>query len=346
MAKKQKLIGLDMGSSEIRCVEVAAAGDDLVITGFGYAPVEDPEKKESSLSAALSRGGLKTKRAVTAVSGRLVPVRYVAMPRMPVEKLKEAVTVEANKYIPFDVEQAVIDCEPLVEPPLAEGEDPPSEMTVRLVAAKRDIIESHVEELGKAGVYPVIVDHDCFALGNAFELREMHKPEEEREKRVVALVDVGAVKSSLNVMSGLNSYFTREVPGGGFELTEAIARRLSIPAEEAEELKKDPGERTEEIMEAVQGPLDDLMSEISLSFDFFENQHDKVIEEVLVSGGTCKLEGILDIFGQHFGKPTTLWNPLEGLKLELPENQAGQLRDHANTVAVALGLASRVKGLP
>ena len=345
MAKKEKLIGLDMGSSEVRCVEVIAAGDDLIVTGFGYAPVEDPEKKDKSLSEALSRGGLKTRRAVTAVSGRLVPVRYVAMPRMPVEKLKEAVAVEANKYIPFDVDQAVIDCEPLVEEPLAEGEDPPAEMTVRLVAAKRDIIEGHVEELGKTGVYPIIVDHDCFALGNAFELREMNKPEEEREKRVVALVDVGAVKSSLNVMCGLNSYFTREVPGGGSELTEAIARRLSIPTEEAEVLKKDPGERSEEVMEAASGPLDDLMSEISLSFDFFENQHDKGIEEVMISGGTCKFAGVLDMFAQHFGKPTSLWDPLEGLKLELPENQAGQMRDHVHTVAIALGLAARAKNL-
>ncbi len=344
MANKQKLIGIDIGSSEIRCVEVIGSEDDFVITGFGYAAVEDPENKESSLSEALSRGGLKTKRAVTAVSGPLAPVRPVVMPRMPIEKLKEAVKMEANKYIPFDVEQAVIDCEPLVEEPLAEGESPPSEITVRLVAVKRDIIEDHVERLGKAGVYPVIVDHDCFALGNAFELREMHKPEGEREKRVVALVDVGAVKSSLNVMSGLNSYFTREVPGGGSELTEAIARRLSIPTEEAEDLKKDPGERTEEVMEAVLGPLDDLMSEISLSFDFFENQHDKVIEEVMISGGACKLAGVMDIFGEHFGKPTTLWDPLEGLKLELPENQAGQLRDHAHTVAIALGLAARVGG--
>lgn len=344
MAKRQRLLGLDIGSSEVRCVEVTGTDSKVTITGFGYAPVEDIERRDQAVSAALARGGLRTRRAVTAVSGRLVPVRYVAMPRMPVEKLKEAVAVEANKYIPFDVEQAVIDCEPLVEEPLEEGKEPPPEMTIRLVAVKRDIIDDHVTKLGNAGVYPIIIDHDCFALGNAFEFREMHKSEEEREKRVVALVDLGAVKSSINVMSGINSHFTREVPGGGAELTEAIARRLSIPAEQAEELKKNPGERAEEVMEAVLGPLDDLMSEISLSFDYFENQHDKIIEQVMVSGGTCRLTGVLDVFGQHFGKPTNLWDPLEGLDLQLPEGQTAQLKDHADTIAIAIGLAARVMG--
>lgn len=346
MPKKQKVIGLDIGSSEIRCVEISTMTEETAITGFAYAPVDEEMGVQKAISAALTRGGLKTRRVVTAVAGRLVPVRYVTMPRMPVEKLKEAVQVEANKYIPFDVDQAVIDCEPLVEEPPAEGEKPSPEITVRLIAAKRDIIEDHVTLLSGAGVYPLIIDQDCFALGNAFEFKEMYKSEDQREKRVVALVDVGCVKSSINVMSGINSYFTREVPGGGSELTEAIARRLSVPNDQAEELKRNPGERAEEVMEAMLGPLDDLMSEISLSFDYFESQHDKVIEEVFASGGTCQLPGILDVFEQHFGKPISLWDPLEGLELQLPENQLAQLKEHSCNVAIAIGLAARINGLP
>ncbi len=344
MAKKQKLIGLDIGTSEVRCVEVSVTGvgEEIAVTGFGYAAVEDQTKRKEAILAALNRGGIKTRRVVTAVSGRLVPVRYVTMPRMPDEKLREAVMVEANKYIPFEVDQAVIDCEMLAEEPLAEGQEPSSEVAVRLAAVKRDIIEEHVGELGEAGLYPIIIDHDCFALGNAFEFREMYKPEGEREKRVIALVDVGGEKTSINVMSGLNSFFTREVPGGGVGLTESIARRLSINNEEAEELKKNPGENAEEVMEAVLGPLDDLMSEISLSFDYFENQHEKLVEEVLISGGTSQLAGIMEVFQQHFGKPTNFWDPLEGLKLELPAHQMGQLKSHVRTVPVALGLAARV----
>ena len=204
VAKKQKLIGLDIGTSEVRCVEVSVtgAGDGVAVTGFGYAAVEDQTKRKEAILAALNRGGIKTKRVVTAVSGRLVPVRYVTMPRMPEEKLREAVMVEANKYIPFEVDQAVIDCEMLAEEPPAEGEEPSSEVAVRLAAVKRDIIVEHVDELGSAGLYPIIIDHDCFALGNAFEFRETHKSEGEREKRVVALVDVGGEKTSINVMSG------------------------------------------------------------------------------------------------------------------------------------------------
>ncbi|MFC1671750.1 type IV pilus assembly protein PilM [Planctomycetota bacterium] len=343
MAKKQKLIGLDIGTNEVRVVEVSTTPDDVVITGFGYAAVEDPTKKKDAISAALARGGIKTKRAVTAVSGRMVPVRYVTMPRMPEDKLREAIMVEANKYIPFDVDEAVIDCEMLAEEPVAEGEPQPSEVAVRLAAVKRDIIEEHVADLGGAGVYPIIVDHDCFALGNAFEFRELYKAESEREKRVIALVDVGGEKTSINVMQGLDSFFTREVPGGGVSLTDAVARRLSISNDDAEELKKNPGENAEEVMEAVLGPLDDLMSEISLSFDYFENQHEKMVEEVLISGGTSQLSGIMEVFQQHFGKPTNFWDPLEGLQLELPAHQLGQLKSHARTVPVALGLAARVK---
>lgn len=342
MAKKDKIVALDIGASEVRAVEVSIADDEIAITGFGYAPVEDAAGRAEAVTTALNRGGIKTRKAVTSLSGRLVVVRPVSMPRMPVEKLKGAIGVEASKYIPFDVEDAVIDCQVLAEPEPEEGEELSPEIDVWLVAAKRNIIEDHVAEMGRIGVYPIIVDYDCFALGNAFEFREMAKSAEERENKIVALVDVGAEKSSINVMAGINSYFTREVPGGGVELTEAIARRLSVDTEAAEMLKRNPGERAEEVMEAVLGPLDDLMGEIGLSFDYFESQHDTVIEEVLVSGGTCRLAGVIDVFEQHFGKPTDFWDPLEGLELRLPEEQIGQIRDHVQTIAVAIGLAARI----
>jgi type IV pilus assembly protein PilM len=304
--------------------------------------VEGLEKRAEAISTAISRGGIRTKRVITAVSGRLVPVRYVSMPRMPVEKLKEAMLLEANKYIPFGVEQAVLDCEPLVEKPLAQGQEPPSEIMVRLVAAKREIVEQQFAELKQAGLYPVIVDNDCFALGNAFEFRELQKPDRQRESRVIALVDIGAEKASINVMIGINSYFTREIPGGGKNLSDAVARRLSIPAAEAEELKKNPGQRTQEVTEAVLGPLEDLIGEISLSFDYFESQHEKTIEEVLVSGGTADLTGIKEVLQQSFGKATSLWDVLDGLNVQVPPHQLGQLKSHARTVPVAVGLAARI----
>ncbi len=336
MARSEKLVGVDIGTTTVRCVEVLRKRDTVYVTAFGYAPVTDASDRGSAVAEALRRGKIKTKRVAAALSGRLVPVRYISMPRMPEDEMREAIRAELGKYMPFDPEDAVMDFE------ILGGPETQPEVQVRLVAAKREAVEQWVKELRKAGVYPVVMDHDSFALSNAFVFQQMHRDESGRDGRVVALIDIGASKTSINIVAEMRSLFSREIDSAGSALTEAVGRRLNISFEEAEQLKCNPGDRREEVLDAIAGVVDDIMGEVSLSFDYFEGQYDRRVEQVYLCGGTCLLDGVLNLVGDHFDIPVDVWNPIDGLHLSLPAHQEQQMRSMACSLAVVMGLAARV----
>ncbi|MHC4828973.1 MAG: type IV pilus assembly protein PilM, partial [Planctomycetota bacterium] len=224
--KQSRLVGLDIGSSEVKAVELQRHGDDLMITGFASSPVHSPEETRYAVKEVFREGGFATRRVVTSVSGRSVIVRYVTMVQMSRQDLDSAIRYEADKYIPFEVEEVALDCQVLEEGISHGGGDQP-EMRALLVAVKRTLIEDHVGLLRECNLQPAVVDVDAFALGNAFELRVRRtQREREFEDKVIALIDIGANKTNINIMRGSTSYFTREVYLAGNDFTEAISRRL------------------------------------------------------------------------------------------------------------------------
>ncbi|RME72487.1 MAG: type IV pilus assembly protein PilM [Planctomycetota bacterium] len=342
--KQNRVVGLDIGSSEIKALEMQKFGDGYAITGFASTRVHSPDETRAAIQEVIATGGFRTRRVVTAVSGRSVIVRYVNMPRMAPDQLRSAVRYEADKYIPFEVEDVVLDCQ-VLEPETAptEGEQP--EMKVLLVAVKKSLIEEHVALLSDCNLTPAVIDVDAFALGNAFELHvtASHR-EREFEDRVVALIDIGANKTNINIVRGGNSYFTREVYLAGNDFTEAIARRLGIDEEEAEALKCEPRDRVGEVEECILPTLDDLGNEIQLSFDYFENQFEREVEEVYVSGGSAKLPGLARTFEASFDRPIIFWDPLENLPIRSDRIDEKAMLARSNQLAVVVGLASRVRG--
>jgi type IV pilus assembly protein PilM len=156
-------------------------------------------------------------------------------------------------------------------------------MRVLLVACKRAVIDEQLRVLALAGLHPEVVDVDVFALGNAFETAVRRGTG--AASRVAALVDVGASKTSVNLVRADSSLFTREIHTGGDAFTTAVATRLGMKQAEAEALKRRPGPEAERVHGAVTTAVDDLASEIRLSFEYFENQFDLTIDEVLLSGG-------------------------------------------------------------
>ena len=341
--KSNRILGLDIGSSEVKALEMQAAGDSFAITGFASSKVKTPDEIKFAIKEVYRAGGFKTKRVVTSVSGRSVIVRYVTMLQMSKDDLQSAIRFEADKYIPFEVEEVVLDCQ-ILEENVGKGEGDQPEMKVLLVAVKRSLIEEHVALLKECGLQPVVIDVDAFALGNAFELRtQQTKREKEYEDKVVALIDIGGNKTNINIMKGKTSAFTREVYLAGNDFTEAIARRLGVDEAEAEALKIDPRDRVGEVEECILPTLDDLGNEIQLSFDYFENQFDKEVEEVYISGGSAKLPGLARTFEGNFDKPIVFWDPLENLQVKGPVDEKA-LRSRSGQLAVAVGLASRIRG--
>ncbi len=344
LSSRKSIVGLDIGSSCIKAIEITKDRFDYVITGYGQVEVGSDVARAEAIAELFREVKLRTKKVITSVSGKSVIVRYITMVRMSDENLKKAIKFEADKYIPFDIEEVQIDCQRLDygAPKDSEEEEGQAEMKVLLVAVKRSLVEEQARMLTELGLQPLAIDVDAFALGTAFEQCEGLSPTIEDSERVVALVDIGANKTCINILKGSTSCFTREVYIGGNDLTNAINRRLGVEPFEAEFLKRDPQDRASEVEEAVQPLLEDLANEVNLSFDYFENQMDSEVTDVYLSGGTAMMQGLDEILERIFERRTRVWNPIEGLKVKSDNVDIDSLNRCAPQLAVAVGLAARI----
>ncbi len=351
--KKKSLVGLDIGEHSVKAVELTDSGGHLRLTGFGCAPLPNKTALKDTIGSVLRESGIRTRRVVSAVCGRSVIVRYVNMVSMSDDDLKNALRFEADKYIPFDIDEVVLDCQRLEETTnapkegaaaesRAKSEKGEKEMKVLLVAVKRTLIEEHVNLLSELGLQPVAIDVDSFAIGNAFELKTLHSPRVQDDTRVAALIDVGATKTEINIVRGNVSYFSREIYLAGNDFTEAIGNRLSLEAHEAERVKITPEGREHEVEEAVLPILDDLGNEVHLSFDYYENQYDHQVEEIYISGGSSGLPGLEGAFERIFNRKVSFWDPTENLEVRSDHVDVDALKAAAPQLAVAVGLASRL----
>ena len=338
MRRRKTLIGLDIGTRSVKAVEMSWASGAPVITGFGYAPLPSPQAVPETVLRVLQESSFHTREVVTSVSGKSVIVRYLTMLKMSREDLKSAIKFEADKYIPFDVEDVILDCHPFDSDGIGDLAD--NETRVLLVACKRAVIDEQMRILAEVGLQPVAVDVDVFALGNAFETA-VRRPGS--APTVTALVDIGASKTSVNLVRNNTGIFTREIHTGGEAITQAVASRLALHDSEAEVLKCNPGGEAERLRHAVAPAVDDLAAEVRLSFEYFENQFEMGIDEVLLSGGGSRLGGLEDDLGRIFGRPTLTWDPTGDLPIASGSVNVEALHERIPELAVAVGLAARIR---
>jgi type IV pilus assembly protein PilM len=337
LKQRKSIVGLDLGTSSIKAIEITQDRYDYIITAYAQVDVAGEQARHDALAELFRVGGFRTKRVATAVSGKSVIFRFLNMAQMSEDNLNSAVRFEADKYIPFDIDEVQIDTQKLMDVG-GEGSDP--EMKVLLVAAKRSILEDQADMLIDLGLQPVSVGVDSFALGNAYELNDIVSPGLQESDRTTALVDIGFGKSSINIMRNNVTHFAREVPMGGQDLTNAIMRRFGLEPFEAEALKRDPQDQVIEVQDACTQVLDDLGNEINLSFDFFENQFDGEVQEVYLSGGAVLLPFLEEALEKIFEKKTRVWNPIEGLKIKSDNVDIDTLNQSAPQLAIAVGLAA------
>jgi type IV pilus assembly protein PilM len=334
--RTRRLIGLDIGSNCVKAVELTQAGPETVLTGYGQAEMVSEGSKADAVVQACR--GFHVKRTVSSVSGKSVIVRFLNMAKTADENLMNVIRVEADKYIPFDVEEVVLDAQRMPD----SGQQQSEEMRVLLCAVKRSLIDEHVGLLQGVGLQPDVIDVDSFALGNAYELRSRFSPQVEDGDKTVALVDVGANKTNVNILRGNVSYFIREIYLGGDDLTSSVSKRLGIELHSAENLKREPGDNAEQLREAVMSSIEDLGNEIHLSLDYFENQFDKSVDEVFLSGGASRLRFLGEAFEKIFEKRVRAWDPTEFLKVDEGAVDTAKLKENASQVAICVGLASRI----
>lgn len=341
----RSLLGLDIGSRFVKAVELTESRSGLSLTGWARAEVTQPEAVPDLLRDLVTRAGWRGKRVATAVSGRNVVVRYISHRRVGDAELANSLKFEVTKYLPFEPELGYLDWERLEEPGGAIADAPgaagQAEMRVLLAAARKDAVDEHVAMLEKIGLRPSIVDVDAFALGNAFELRAMASPS--MAERTAAILDVGAMKTSLAILKPFSSYwFTREIYVAGNDFTGEIARALGTDAESAEQAKRLQVDRVEEMKLALAPIIEDLCQEVQLSFEHFEQQFDRPVEAIWLSGGGAFTPGLADAIQGRFGKAPSRWDPTEGMPVAGDVNSS-DLKGAAAQAAIAVGLASRVR---
>lgn len=346
--KSKSIVGLDLGTSVVKAVEISMEGPEPVVTGFARVEIPPDGTHEEAIEACFRDGRFRSKRVVTSVAGQSVVVRYVPMIKMSDSELKQAIRFETDKYLPFDLDEVVMDCQSVDGVSVTSSDDDEAlgdddQMTVLLAACKTDAIDEQAKQVQSRGLQHVAIDVDLFALANAWELCGVMPGDVEGERRGIALVDVGSTRTSINVLYGGQTCFGREINIGGNDMTQAVARRLSVENFEAEAIKRASEAQEADVNSAIAPVLEDLVSEISLSLDYVEHHAGIQVEEIMLSGGGILAPGVAGFIEQATARRARSWNPLEGLRVDASRVDVEELEAWAPTLVVAVGLASRVR---
>jgi type IV pilus assembly protein PilM len=330
------VIGLDVGSYAVKAVALQSNRDRITLQAYAQARIDNQDLSEV-IKRVIGQLGLKSKRVVTAVSGRSVIVRQVDTPKLQDAELKQHITYEADKYIPFGTEEVIIDCQPM---PIKPGSNEDLQQ-VMLVAVRKGFVQEHLSSLRAAGLVPEVIDVDVFALANAYELLGPPMPPES-ERKATAIIDIGATKTNIAIMLADRLLFTREIYLAGNEISDSIARTLNYQPDEVDAMKLAPGEALESIVDAAMPAFEDLANEIRLSFDYVEGQFDTEVANVVLSGGTSQLPNFGNILGNIISRPVFVFDPLAGLDLVPSRYDIHGLDANSPGLTVALGLAAHI----
>ncbi len=341
-------VGLDIGSSSVKLVQLKEKRGGHQLIAFGSAPLPPEAIVDGALmnSAAIvqaiqelvAQQRVKTKDVAIGVRGHSVIIKKISLPRMTQEELDESIQWEAEQYIPFDVKDVNIDTQILA----TEG-DALGQMDVLLVAAKKDMINDYTSVCAEAGLTAVVVDVDAFAVQNAFEANYDVRGE------TIVLVNVGAAVSNINVLSRGVTTFTRDITMGGNAFTEEIQKQLNISYDEAEALKiGGQGESDavvpQEVERVIQSVADQMGGEIQRSLDFYASTaSDSRVSKAYLSGGTARVGALFKVVEARTGVPVEILNPFKNVDVDRRFDPAVVLAA-APSAAVGVGLALRRAG--
>lgn len=348
LGKKKDVIGLDIGSSSVKLVELKESKGGYKLENLAISPLPpeaivdgalmDSATIIDSIRDVIATSKTKLKDAVTSVSGHSVIVKKISLPLMTESELEESIQWEAERYIPFDINDVNIDFQILGSTP--ENQET---MEVILVAAKKDIINDYVSVIMESGLNPVIIDLDSFALENMLAINYAIG-----EETTVAIANVGATVTNIDIVKNNTSAFTRDIFKGGNQITEEIQRQMHVDHEEAEKIKV--GTKVDLASQSIiQNVLkiasESLSAEIGNSLDFFQSTttYEK-IGKLYLSGGGSKIKGFDAILQQQIGIPVEVVNPFKSVDYSGKDFDLEYLREIGPIMAVGVGLASRKVG--
>lgn len=344
--KRESLLSLDIGATGIKLLEFDMTQAQPTLLNLGVAPlgadvfsgnsIAKVEHVAEQISGLLEANGISGKRVVTAVPAPSVITKRITMPHQSLGDLSSSIQFEAANFIPHNIDAVRLDFHIL-------GETPHGQLDVLVVAVKNEVIESYLECLSLAGLEAAVVDVDYFAIQNMFET----VLPEYREK-TVALLNIGARYSTINVCCGGASLFTADVPVGGRTFTEGLMEEMGISEVEAENLKKDASaglDTPAEVLELLDQKLDFVVTEIHRQLGFFwsASAGDESIERIFVSGGGALVPGILEEIREKTGTEAERIDTFRGIN-RASALDAQLVQELAPVMGVCVGLGMRSAG--
>jgi len=348
--KSTPVVGLDIGSSAVKAVELKASGKNYRVTAVGIEPIPpdsivdgaiiDGSAVADAIKRLFENKAFKSREVAASLSGNAVIVKKISLPVMTESELSESIYWEAEQYIPFDIQDVNLDYQIL---DAGTGPDSKGTMDVLLVAAKKEKIADYTGVIAQAGKTPVVVDVDAFALQNAYEMNYGGDPD-----TVVVLLNAGASAININIIQGDQSVFTRDISMGGNAYTEAVQKELNLPFDTAEAAKK--GEAVEgvtfdQVQPVLQAMTENVLLEIQKTFDFFKaSASSDKIDRVLLSGGASRVDGFQKALEERFATVIEPFNPFQKIAFDASKLGVTDPDSVQTAAAVAVGLALRTAG--
>lgn len=340
---KNQLVGLDIGSRTIKVAEAQESKKGWVLKKFGMIDIEpgaieegvvkNPQIVANAIKQLFQTHSIRLNKVAISIGGYSVIVKNITIQNMPEEQLYESINFEAEQYIPFDINDVNLDFQIL-----GDSEHNPNQMNVLLVAAKKDMVNEYINLIDMANLTLGVIDIDAFALQNIYELNYEAKGDN------VALIDIGASKTSVNILKNNTSVFMRDVSLGCNQINNRIVSMINCSAAEAEEIKlSNKGDKlsADELKEITSSVVSDWSDEIRRALDFFYSTNpDEEIKQIVLSGGGANIKDFRDLLAMQSSAEVKTINPFERFQVDdqLDENN---LKLMAPQAAIAMGLGIR-----
>jgi type IV pilus assembly protein PilM len=341
----KNLVGLDIGSSSVKAVELSKKGASLQLLNLGFESLQtdtivdgqimELNNVSNVISQIFQEHQIRTTRVAAGVSGHSVIVKNIVLPQMSQEELQESFSWHAEEHIPFDIADVNLDYE-------LTGRSNDA-LHVLMAACKSDKIANVKQAIQLAGKQPVIIDIDAFALQNCYEVNYRPKPGE-----VVALLNIGAATMNINILNGARSVFARDASVGGSQYTSLLQKELGLSYEQAEGVKRGmalpDGVEPRPIQPIIEAVSDALALEIKKTVDFYRatvQEGEASIQKLFLAGGGSKLPGLADFLSKKFEIPVEVFDPFRQIEVDARKFDPDYMREIVPEMAVAVGLALR-----
>jgi len=342
MARRKPIIGLDIGSSAVKLCVLTSNKSHYALQSFGMmalppeAIVDGALMNTHVVSDAIrelaSTHHVKTKNVAFSVSGHSVIIKKISLPSMSESELEEQIRWEAEQYIPFDINDVNLDVH-ILKP----AATPQSSMEVLLVAVKKEVIHEYMQVLNDAGLHPLVCDVDVFALENAFEINYDVAPNE-----TIVLVNIGATKASINVITKGISSFTREINVGGNTFSEELQKKLGLNRDQAETIKMNEAKPTPEHDQLMQQVSENIAGEIQRTLDFYAaTSADNHFSKLYLAGGASHCSSLAKKIENRLGTSVELIQSFRRIEIDQAQFDPDYIHSISSQATVAVGLALR-----